>query len=177
MLTVFAKSLDGGRMAASHLLGLALAAFLLAFAISQFRQYYRRVRLPASELPAEDDRERLYLSRQAWRRLQIAVLVGIAGFCMLLGMTIPFGDHPRFFALSWFGAILFGTWVVVLAGVDWIATWLYFGEARQINRAERLALRYKMDKFQEESLRMRDEAQKEAEAESGEGAPDENLQK
>lgn len=165
MLTVFAKSLDGGRMATSRMIGVALVAFLIAFSISQFRIYYSRVRLPKSLKPGDDERERLFLSRQAWRRLQISVLIGIVGICMLLGMTIPFDKCPRFFALAWFGAILFGTWVVALAVVDWIATWFFFGEARQINKAERLALRYKMDKFQEESLRMREEAEREAELE------------
>ena len=159
MLTVWARSLDGGRMATTRVLGLAIAGVVLAFAISQFRYYLATARMPDSQTPGENDRERRFYRRQAWRRLQISALSAIAGGCMLAGMLTPYGDHPRVFMLSWLGVVLFGVWVVALALVDCVSTWMRFSEERQVHEAERLALRYKMDKFHEEALRERQEAE------------------
>lgn len=174
MLTVWAKSLDGGRMATTRLLGVAIAAVVLAFAVSQFRFYLATARTPESQVPGENERERRFNRRQAWRRLQISALSAIAGGCMLAGMLVPCGDHPRVFALSWFGVMLFGVWVVALALVDCVSTWMHFAEERQVHEAERLALRYKMDKFQEDALRARRESEQ---SEDDTGTNRENKEK
>ena len=139
MQTVWAKSLDGGRMAATHALGLVIAGSVIAFAISQFRYYFALTKLSESQFPGETERDRRFFKRQAWRRLQIAALSGIAGACMLAGLFV---------------------WVVALALVDCVSTWLHFAEERQIYEAKRLALRYKIDKFQKDALRARDELER-----------------
>ena len=157
MDTVWAKSLDGGRMAATHALGLIIAGVVVAFAISQFRYYFALTKFSESQFPGETERDRRFFKRQAWRRVQIAALSGIAGVCMLAGLFVPYGSYPRLFTLFWVGVGLFGVWVVALALVDCVATWLHFAEERQITEAKRLALRYKIDKFEKDALHARDE--------------------
>ena len=160
MQTVWAKSLDGGRMATTPALGLVIAGSVIACALSQFRYYFALTKLAESQFPGETERDRRFFKRQAWRRLQIAALSGIAGACMLAGLFVPYGIYPRLFALFWIAVALFGVWVVALALVDCVSTWLHFAEERQINEAKRLALRYKIDKFQKDALRARDELER-----------------
>ena len=50
-------------------------------------------------------------------------------------------------------AILLCLWIGALALVDALAVWFSFEEERQRRDAEKLALEFKMKKFQEESLR------------------------
>ena len=159
MHTVWAKSLDGGRMATNHALGLIIAGFVVAFAISQFRYYFALTKFPESQFPGETERDRRFYKTQARRRVQIAALCGITGTCMLAGLFVPYGSYPRLFTLCWVAVALFGVWVVALALVDCVATWLHFSEERQLNEAKRLALRYKIDKFQKDALRVRDECE------------------
>ena len=159
-------------MAATHTLGLIIAGFVVAFSISQFRYYFALTKIPVSQFPGDTERDRRFFKSQAWRRLQLAALSGIAGAFMLAGLLVPYGTYPRLFALCWAGVALFGVWSVLLALVDCVATWLHFSEERQINEAKRLALRYKIDKFQEDALRVRDETQK-----SQNERPDDKKQK
>jgi hypothetical protein len=150
----------GGVFSSGRLAGLATAAAVLLFAFSKTWHYLRMVKLPDDEFPGQTERERRFLKRQAWRRLQTAALSGIAGLCMLGGLFVPFW-YRKTFTLLWVGVFGFGLWGVALALVDSISTWIYFGEERQIHEAERLALRYKMEKFHQDALRERDRAEAE----------------
>ncbi|MGN0931149.1 MAG: hypothetical protein ACI4NP_05525 [Thermoguttaceae bacterium] len=158
-------ALDGGRWARNMGIGLTLALGVLAFAVWQFRVYWRRYRTGNAEASTREGR---YYRSQARRRLQIAALAGVVGLFMLAGMTIPAGYCPRLFAFSWMGVVLFGAWTIALAIADVVAIWFFFEEERQEHAAQSVALRYKMEKFQEESLRARDEAIKKAQAEEKE---------
>ena len=65
--------------------------------------------------------------------------------------------------LAWLGAIFFGTWVGALALADAFSVWLSFGEERNRRHAEKIALEYKMKKFQDESLKECDAAREQRE--------------
>lgn len=77
---------------------------------------------------------------------------------MFVGMFAPYDLRPRLFAAAWFGVAAFGAWVILLALVDCVATWLHFGDDRRIHKAEQLALRYKMDQFQKDAIRKHEES-------------------
>ena len=64
--------------------------------------------------------------------------------------------------------ILSATFRLFLAIADVVAIWFFFEEERQESAAQSVALRYKMEKFQEESLRACEEAVKKAQAEEKE---------
>lgn len=161
-------ALDGGRWARSMGIGLTLTLGVLAFAVWQFRVYWRRYRTGDEASSEGATREGRFYRNQARRRLQIAALAGVVGLCMLAGMTVPAGYCPRLFAFSWMGVVLFGAWTIALAIADVVAIWFFFEEERQESAAQSVALRYKMEKFQEESLRACEEAVKKAQAEEKE---------
>lgn len=158
-------ALDGGRGARSMGIGFALTLGVLAFAVWQFRVCWRRYRMGNDLASEASTREGRFYRNQARRRLQIAALAGVVGLFMLAGMTIPAGYWPRLFAFSWMGVVLFGAWTIALAIADVVAIWFFFEEERQEHAAQSVALRYKMEKFQEESLRACEEAVKKAQAE------------
>ena len=124
-----------------------------------------RLLAPIPKCGLASTREGRFYRSQARRRLQIAALAGVVGFLMLAGMTIPAGYWPRLFAFSWIGVVLFGAWTIALAIADVVAIWFFFEEDRQEHAAQSVALRYKMEKFQEESLRACEEAVKKAQTE------------
>ena len=161
-ITFLTGALDGGRWARNMGIGLTLTLGVLVFAVWQFRVYWRRYRNVDS---VASTREGRFYRSQARRRLQIAALAGVVGFLMLAGMTIPSGYWPRLFAFSWIGVVLFGAWTIALAIADVVAIWFFYEEERQEHAAQSVALRYKMEKFQEESLRACEEAVKKAQAE------------
>ncbi|MDO5581617.1 MAG: hypothetical protein Q4G69_10825 [Planctomycetia bacterium] len=77
-------------------------------------------------------RDQQFLIRQGSRRLQLHILLGLAGISMLFGIWLPAKAFPACWAAAWFIAILTLCWAVLLACVDFISIKLfYLGEERQ----------------------------------------------
>jgi len=81
------------------------------------------------ELVPEDYR---YRHSQFRRRIQISVMIGLLGAAIFVGdmlLTAKQGSS-LFFALYWLGVTLVTCWVLLLAGLDILATSIHFGRKR-----------------------------------------------
>ena len=150
------------------LLALGIAGIAIAFSIWQFRIQLDKVLRPDFYFANDTDRERRFHKRQAFRRTQIAVLAGLFGVCMLLGLYVSPEARPSAWGIVWTLALLFLAWGGILTLVDALSIRLHFGAELDKRRAEKIALDYKMRRFQEQSLKELDEAKKLAEAEENE---------
>ena len=126
---------------------------VVAFAAWQFRVQLDKLRHGDFYWRGLTAHGKRFYRRQALRRLQIACLAGVVGALMLLGLFTSAHDHPKLVSCAWTLAILLCLWIGALALVDALAVWFSFEEERQRRDAEKLALEFKMKKFQEESRR------------------------
>ena len=145
-----------------------VVCLVVAFSLWQFRGQYDKLRHGDFYWRGLTARGKRFYRRQATRRLQIACLSGVAGALMLTGLFTSARAHPKLVSGSWTLAILLCFWIGALAIVDAISVWFSFEEERQRRDAEKLALEFKMKKFQEESLdSLREESSNETDEEAG----------
>ena len=142
-------------------LALAIAGLAIACAIWQFRIQLDKVRRPSIYFQGESQRNLKFLRRQAKRRVQLACLAGIFGALMLVGLFLPYERYPQLWGIVWILALLFLGWAGCLALVDFVSLKLHFGIELDRQRAEKLALDYKMKKFHEQSLQELEQARRE----------------
>lgn len=89
-------------------------------------------------------RDQQFVVQQASRRLQLHLLLGLAGVSMLIGIWLPPKSFPYCWTGAWFIAILALCWAVLLACVDFISIKLfYMGEERQ-DRIEQIQKEYEL---------------------------------
>ncbi len=146
MTTIFADSYEPDQFA------LALAAVVVSFAAWQFRVQFDKVRRPGVYFGKETSREQKFLTRQAKRRVQLACLAGIFGALMVAGLLLPYERHPKSWGIVWMTALFFLGWTGCLALVDFFSIKLHYGAELDRQRAEKLALDYKMKKMRERNL-------------------------
>ena len=153
----------------ADLIGLTVGVIAVSFAFWQFRIQRDKAKNPDYYFRDESDRERKFLTRQASRRSQLSVLVGLFGVFMLAGMHLQaYGTYPRAWAVCWLIALIFLVWGGALAFVDVVSIRLHYSGELDRQRAEKLALDYKMKKFHEKSLQELNKARQEAEEEQNE---------
>ncbi len=124
--------------------GLLVAGLVLAFSIWQFREQLDRVKRPEQRFNERSEREFKFLKRQAFRRLQLSGLSGLAGATMLVGLYVPADRAPRIWALCWLAVLFFVGWTALLAGADAFSIWLHYSSAGRKRSAERILLEYQM---------------------------------
>lgn len=142
-------------------LALAIAGLALAFAIWQFRIQLDKVRRPDVYFRGESSRDQKFFRRQAKRRVQLAALAGVFGALMLVGLFLPYERHPQLWGIVWILALLFLGWAGCLALVDFVSVKIHYGAELDRQRAEKLALDYKMKKFHEQSMQELEKARRE----------------
>ena len=132
--------------------GLLVATFVLAFAIWQIRIQLARVQLSKNDLPMLNEQGCRFFKRRSQRRLQLAILALIVGLAIFVGSSVAPERFPKIWTGAWLCVLFLGIWICVLAVVDAFSTWLSFGVERNQNRAEEILLKYKIEKFKENSL-------------------------
>jgi len=131
---------------------LVVAALVLAFAIWQIRVQFVHARLSKEDLPVLNDKGYKFFKRRSQRRLQLACLAFIVGVAIFVGSSVAPDRFPLLWTSAWLCVLLLGVWVCALAVADAISTWLSFDVERNQNYAEQVLLKYKIEKFKEESL-------------------------
>lgn len=159
---IFSFLLFGESSSASSYLGLAIAAFVITAGIRQFLIQYDKLRQPERYFEQESARAQKFLKRQALRRIQLAVLIFLFGVLMAAGLFLSNEAHPQAWGIVWTAALFILLWSGCLALVDVLSIKMFYSADLDKQRAEKLALDYKMKKFQEKSLRDLDEAKEEA---------------
>ncbi len=126
----------------------------VGYIVGQFlylRNSYRNLQ----RLLSTDSKEAVFLRRQFRRRIQIAVLSGLGGICMIAGMLFSPKAYPSYFVFSWVLAAGFLIWTILLALVDFSSIRLYYRQIRNRNIDEENRLRLKLE--QELKKKMTDE--------------------
>ncbi|MDO5554044.1 MAG: hypothetical protein Q4G68_09790 [Planctomycetia bacterium] len=124
-------------------IGLLLAGSLISLALWQIltlRQTLATLNVRRSLVK----RARLFLRRQCLRRLQMHVLLGLAGIGMLVGIYVPPQIHPLLWTSAWCSVIFLLSWAMLLALVDYISIRLHFSGPLQQQNAEKLNLEYQL---------------------------------
>lgn len=98
-------------------------------------------------------RDKTYLQRQSFRRLQIHILLGVTGILMLCGIYIPVREYVQAWTIIWLAIIILLCWAMLLALVDYISIRLHFGRSEMENRIEKIRLDYEIRKFDQEQDR------------------------
>ena len=150
----------------SVLVWTGLASVVVAFAVWQGRVQWDRTRRFDVYAQGLSKREAAFLKRQTRRRLQIAILAGVSGAFMLVGLLVPIKSAPKFVLTCWAGVLLFGAWTCLLAVVDAISTWASFTDERERHDAEKKAIEYHMNRFRDSQLDEFARANREAEGEA-----------
>ena len=91
------------------------------------------------------DTDWTYFFRQRRRRLNTNIIISIVGFAMLGGSWIV---KPLWFGIYWFCVVLLVFWIIVLAGVDFLATRAYYRNLRDTMLAERRSLEKELYQLQ-----------------------------
>lgn len=158
----------------THIAFLVIAGVMISVSIWQTRLQWDLLRM----LPFEEDlpeRERRFLHRQHRRRLQLSVLIGLAGLCILIGSYIP-TTQGSWFVLVWSCAILFILWTILISAVDLLSIYLHFGQKRRKNIASQARRRYELlleARRREKEAREASEADADQDDDSGENPREE----
>lgn len=136
-----------------NLIAVAIAVVALSFAIWQFRIQLDLFRRPDLYFANESARAKKFFKRQALRRVQLSAMVGLFGVLMLVGLYLPYQIYPRAWGIVWTAALIVLVWGGAIAAADLLAVRLFYAAELDKQNAEKLALDYKMKKFQEQSLK------------------------
>lgn len=147
--------IEKGRIAIHPVLtkffGLGIAGCLISVAIWQFL-ILRRFLASLQCNKSLSKRDKVYLQRQTFRRLQIHILLGLAGILMLFGIYLPALEYPQVWAIVWFAIIILLCWAMLLAMVDYVSIRLHFGRSEIENRIEKLRIDYEIRKYDQEKI-------------------------
>lgn len=143
---------DASSLTRTRDVGLLVAVFVLAFAIWQIRIQLARVQLSKNDLPMLNEQGYKYFKRRSQRRLQLACLALVVGLAILVGSSVAPDRFPKIWTSAWLCVLFLGIWICALAVVDAFSTWLSFGVERNKNHAEEILLKYRIEKFKENSL-------------------------
>ncbi|MDO5308317.1 MAG: hypothetical protein Q4G03_02320 [Planctomycetia bacterium] len=126
----------------SRFIGLTFSCVAIAFSIWQLREQFARWRQP--ELYLNDDNELFakIFKGQARRRFQIALLIGVFGILIYIGLHVSPVGRPLLCAITWLCVLLLGLWICLLAGADALAVWMLYREAQRRNELEQIAQTY-----------------------------------
>ena len=92
-----------------------------------------------------NDTDWSYLNTRRRRRLQTNIMISLVGVAIIVGIWIV---EPLWFGSYWCGVVLLVMWIIVLAGVYFLATRTYYRQLREQDSVERQLLEQELHRLQ-----------------------------
>ena len=86
-----------------------------------------------------------YLNTRRRRRLQTNIMISLVGVAIIVGIWIV---EPLWIGIYWCCVVLLVMWIILLAGVDFLATRTYYRQLRDQASVERQLLEQELDRLQ-----------------------------
>ena len=92
-----------------------------------------------------NDTDWSYLNTRRRRRLQTNIMISLVGVAIIVGIWIV---EPLWFGIYWYCVVLRVMWIIVLAGVDFLATRRYHSTLRDQVSGERQGHEHELHRLQ-----------------------------
>ncbi|MCL2118894.1 MAG: hypothetical protein FWH27_10760 [Planctomycetaceae bacterium] len=123
---------------------LAIAAFMITCAI----WFARRLWFALVAMQDDEDlpqRSRTFFSRQFRRRIQIAVMIGLSGVCLVAVALISPNVFPKPFVVMGSLSVFLLLWSIVIALCDVVSITIFYNRSRNWDEAQRAKIQYELE--------------------------------